>query len=1072
MKLSTVFSLLIVVAVLAVAQTPSASVVGRVTDASGAVVPGAAIEVKNLDTNISQRTTSNQAGDYTVPYLNPGRYSLEAKAEGFRTYQRAEFTLAVEQILRVDIPLEIGASSQSVTIIETVTALNTETSARGEVTTNREIAEIPLDSRNFSDLAYLTGGVVPKGDGGDGSYAIGGGRADNTGFLVDGMNNTQRRNTGAVINPPIEGVQEFKVMTSGFSAEYGRFAGGMLTVVTKSGTNQPRGSLYEFIRNDMWDARNFFDIDKSKLRRNQFGATLTGPVLFPKLYNGRDRTFFLVTWESLRLTEGKTQRGIVPLPEMLNGDFSHATDAYGQPLQIIDPLNKKKPFPGNQIPPARLDPVALKLAAYYPKPNLVGPNNYAAQGNATTSWNNIGIKVDHQLTTKDRVTLSTFWRPNSSYDPLVSSRSPIPLFGLVNDTLDLLSGVRYLRSFTPTLFFEANASFSRKTNNQRWPLSGQKDWAAEAGFVGGTSNPIARGLPQVDASGYILLGPAYDYPKIWSFNNYQYSGAATWIHGRHGIKFGGDFLRMQYFSRQYGDTRGRLTFLGRYTNEPMADLVLGYLNKSSRQLDAAGPYHLISNYSGYVQDDFKITPTLTLNLGIRYELMQPPREKFGAWSMFIPELGKIVIAGKGTLSDFDQRIQASGMSQYVTMASDAGLPETIIRPNYRNFAPRVGFAWRPFGGTRTVIRSGYGIFYGSSSLYRMDEYSDTYPFSINESYSSSSSNPLLLTVSNAYPEGRRKVGGVTSTNGQPRDPQSQYLQAWNLTIEREFARDTVLEVAYAGSKGTHLQRRYDYNQAFRSLGKLPDGTFPKLFPAFSSINIIADGSNSNYNAGSITVRRHLSEQLFVRASYTYSKSIDESSNTGGTIQYNFPAAQDSRNLKGERGRSDFDMGHVFAASFVWQPKISQNVLARGWQIAGTSTIYTGPPFTPKVANYSFDNGEASRPDRIAKGTLSNPSADLWFDRTAFPVVPLGAYRFGSAGRNILDGPGTFNVNTSLSRRFHFTESKALQVRMESFNLPNRTNLNLPENRVDIKSGGTISRAKDGRVLQLGLRVEF
>lgn len=1071
---STAFAVLSLCTILH-SQTPSASVVGRVTDSTGAVIPGVAIKITNLDTNISQKGTSNEVGEYTIPYLNPGRYSLEATNAGFRTFKHAEFTLAVDQALRLDIPLEVGATTESVTVTDTPPVLNTESGTRGQVITKEEIADIPLDSRNFSDLAYLTGGVIPKGDGGDGSYAVNGGRADNTGFLVDGMNNTQRRNTGAVINPPLEGVQEFKMITSGFSAEYGRYAGGVLTVVTKSGSNRFRGSLYEFLRNDMWDAVGYFDVEKAKLRRNQFGSTLSGPVYIPKLYNGRDRTFFMVTWESLRLVDGKTQRGIVPLPEMLQGDFSKATDAFGRLQRINDPLANRTPFPNNQIPTSRLNPVSSKLAAYYPAPNLAGgANNYISQGNLTQSYNNLGIKVDHQLSQQDRLTFSTFWRPNRNHDPVVNSRSPIPIFGLSNNTLDLLSYARYLRTLTPSMFLEVSASFSRKTNNQRWPLSDERDWAAEAGFVGGTENPVARGLPQVDASGYIPLGPAYDYPKIWSFNNYQYTATNTWIRGKHNIKFGGDFLRMQYFSRQYGDTRGRISFLGRFTGNPMADLVLGWPQSTRRQLDAAGPYHLISNYSGFIQDDFKISSSLTLNLGLRYELMKPPKEKFGAWSMFVPSLGKIVIAGRGNIPDFDQRIQSTGaLAQYITMASDAGLPPTIRKSDYTDFGPRFGFAWRPFGRKTTVLRGGYGIFYGSSSLYRMDEYSDTYPFSINESYSANSNNPLLLTMSDPYPIARRSVGGVTSTSGQNASLQSQYLQSWNLTVEKEFGRGTVLEVAYAGSKGTHLPRRFDMNQQIRDLDyRAATGTFPRPFPVFSTINIINDGSNSIYNSGAVTIRRRFNKQFFVRATYTFAKSIDESSNTGGTIQYNFPVAQDSANLKGERGRSDFDIGHTFAASFILQPNFSRHLLARNWQIAGTSTAYTGPPFTPKVANFNYLNGEASRPDRIAKGSLDTPTVDQWFDRTAFPVVPIGSFRFGTSGRNILDGPGTFNLNASLSRRFRVDEGKILQFRLESFNTPNHPNFNLPENRVDIISGGTISRVRSNRNLQVGLRFEF
>jgi outer membrane receptor protein involved in Fe transport len=1057
----------------AAAQNPSATVVGRVTDPSGAVIPGVAIQATNVDTNIPQKGLSNEVGDFTIPYLRPGRYTLEARIEGFRAYRRAEFTLAIDQVLRIDIPLELGATAEAVTVSDTPPALNTETAVRGEIATDKEITEIPLDGRNFTDLAYLTGGVLPKGDGGDGSFAVNGGRADNFGFVLDGVNNTQRRNTGAVIHPPLEGVQEFKLITSGFNAEYGRYAGGMMSVVTKSGGNGFHGSLYEFLRNDVFDALSYFDVEKSKLRRHQFGATVSGRVFLPKLYDGRDRTFFLVTWESLRLVDGKSQRGIVPFPEMLNGDFSRVTDALGRPLALNDPFAvPRAPFPNNQIPASRLDPVSLKMAAYFPKPNLAaGVNNFISQGNATTSNNNFGVKLDHRLSAADLLTLSVFWRPNAVWDPVASSRSPLPIFGSRNNTLDLLSYVGYVRPIGPSWLLDVKASFSRKTNNQRWPYGADRDWAAEIGFPGGTTNPVSRGLPQFEATGYILLGPAYDLPKVWVFNNYQYSGAITKIHAGHTLKFGGDFLRMQYFSRNYGDTRGRLTFNGRFTSSTMADMLLGWPSSSRRQLDAAGPYHLISNYSAYVQDDWKISPSLTLNLGLRYELMKPPREKFGAWSMFIQDLSKVVIAGHGNLSaeEFNRRL-AIVPAQYVTSAADAGLPLSITSPDYTNFGPRGGFAWRMFGDTRTVLRGGYGIFYGSSSLYRMDDYADTYPFSINETYSVSGSNPTLVTASNPFPDVRRNApGGVTSTYGQQSTrPHSQYLQAWNLTFERELAKGAVLEVAYAGSKGTHLQRRYDINQPYREL----ELRQLRPYTGFTAIQIISDGSNSIYSSGSVTIRRRFSRQLQVRGTYTFAKSIDESSNTGGTIQYNFATAQDSRNLKGERGRSDFDTGHSFAGLLSWEPNFSRHPLLRNWRISATSTIYTGPPFTPRLGSFDYTAGGASRPDRIGKGALPNPTVDQWFDRTMFPAVPLGSYRFGTSGRNILDGPGTVNINAGLSRRFRWSESGAVQFRFESQNLPNHPNFNLPETRVDIISGGTITRAKNNRMLTLGLRVEF
>jgi outer membrane receptor protein involved in Fe transport len=1072
MKTYALVFLFLLAAITAAAQTPSAGVTGRVTDANGAVIAGATIKVTNLDTNISQQTVTNELGDFVLPYLQPANHSLEAGATGFRVYKRASFRLEVSQTLRIDIRLEVGTATETVNITDAPTALNTETGTRGEVTSAAEIAELPLDGRNFSDLALLTGGVIPRGDGGDGSFAVNGGRADNAGFLLDGMNNTQRRNTNVVINPPIESIQEFKTLTSAFSAEYGRYAGGILTAVTKSGTNKLRGALYEFMRNDVFDAKGYFDPSRLKLRRHQFGANVSGPVRIPKIYNGRNRTFFLFSWDSLRQIEGNAERVLIPTPEMLRGDFSKATNATGQPQVITDTVNRV-PFANNQIPANRFDPVAVRLARYFPAPNLTsGPFNYVTQGNLENSFDSFSAKLDHSLNDKARLTAGAFWRTRDTFNPIVSSRSPLPYFGSANTPNEVLTYMRYLHTFTPTMYLEASANYSRRDNREVWPYSGDSDdWAKETGFTGGTNNPVAAGPPYIIMTGYMPLGPANDIPKIWAFNNYQYSGVVTWIRGAHSFKFGGDFLRMQYFSRSYGDTRGRVNFLGRFSGHPVADFMLGWIDSSRRQLDATGPYDLISNYAGFAQDDWKVSRNLTLNLGVRYDLMKPPKEKFGALAQFIPALGKIVVAGTGQYSeaDFNARIAAANLTQFVVKAADVGLPETIVRVDYNNFAPRLGFAWRMFGNSKMVLRGGYGIFYGSSSLYRMDEYTDTYPFGVTETFSRVTTDPRRLTLSAPFPTDRRAFSGVTSTFGQESDsPANQYIQSWNLTLEREVGRGTVVEVAYAGSKGTHLQRRYDLNQA----GRTQANSTIRPFPAFGSINIINDGSNSIYNSGAVTIRRRLSKQFFVRSSYTYAKSIDESSNTGGTIAFNFSQAQDSRNLKLERGRSDFDIGHTFAGSFVWAPSWSKHWLAKDWQLSGTSTIYSGQPFTPRVATVNFANGEATRPDRLRKGEVENPTVDRWYDRSAFVPVPTGAYRFGNSGRNILDGPGTVIINTSLSRRFRFGEGKAIQYRVEAFNLPNHPNFLLPENNVDVPTAGTIRRARNSRNLQMALRLEF
>ncbi len=1047
------------------AQAPSASVTGRITDASGAVIPGVSVKVANVATNQTRAGLSNAAGDYNLLYLPPGRYTLEADAKGFATHKQAAFSLDLDQEQRIDIRLEVGTTGQTITVAETPESLNTENGSRGDVTSNAELTELPLNGRNYTDLSFLTGGVVAKSDNTDGQFSVNGARADNVGFLIDGMNNTQRRNTTVMVTPPLEGVQEFKVITSGFAAEYGRYAGGLVSMVTRSGGNQVRGSLYEFLRNNAFDARNFFDATKSKLILNQFGATVNGPVVLPKIYHGKDKTFFLFSWETLRSVSGITARGVVPDPQMLSGDFTGARTAAGKPQTIIDPLAGNTAFAGNKIPASRLDPVSRAIDAYYPKPNVSGNvNNYISQGNSGTNAPKFNTKVDHAIGANDRLTFSALWNNTAAVAPFITNRSPVIPFGTTNDTFGLLAGIRYIHIFSPSLFNEASVNFSRSTLRQL-PTASDHDWSAEAGFLGATKNPLDLGLPYITVSGYIDLGQPYDLPKTWSYNNFQYADGVTWIHGLHTVKFGGDLLHFQYFNHDYSDLRGRMTFLGRFTNDPMADLVLGYAQTSRRLTQVGSEYHLVSNYSGFVQDNFKATPRLTLNVGLRYELLKQPVEKYNALAMFVPSLGKLVVAGRGLLSqtDYDSAIQSTGVAPYITTTDAAGLPRSVVKTNYADFAPRFGFAWRPFGN-RTVIRGGYGIFYGTDSLYRYSGFSNTFPFTNTLTFTATSSAPLGLTVSNPFPAAKAKNSGVTSTNGMLADSPSQYLQSWNATIERDLGAGTVVELAFAGSKGTHLPIRYNVNQQTPVPGV---GLAAKPFPVFSTVTIIDDSSNSIYNSGTVTVRRRLSRQLFVRATYVYGKSIDRSSNTAGVL-----AAQNAFNLGAERGRSDFDVGHSFLASFIFAPKLSNYYALRDWQLSGSMTAYTGLPFNPQVANFDLTTGGASRPDRIGSGKLDNPTPDQWFNRSAFPVVPAGAFRFGDSGRNVIDGPGTFVLNTGVSRRFRFTETRAVQFRAEGFNLTNRANFGLPNPQVDVLSGGTITTAKAPRQLQLGLRLEF
>ena len=485
------------------AQTPSATVVGRVTDATGAVIPNAQVQIVNLDTNIQQQATSNAAGEYTAPYIQPGRYSLEAKAEGFRVYRRPELTLAIDQSIRIDIELQVGATTESITVEASVPVLNTENGSRGDVTTTAEINEMPLAGRNFSRSRVCSPAAsFPKAKTATAAFAINGARADNTGFLLDGMNNTQRRNTGSMVSPPLEGVQEFKMITSGFAAEHGRYAGGVLSVVLKSGGNRFRGS-----RSTSTSAmtssmrRNFFDLEKSKLRRNQFGATASGPVILPKLYNGRNRTFFLASWESLRQIIRRQDA---------RGNRASARDAEGR-LLPCNGCERQAAHPHRHhdtpaVPRQSDSRVAVRSGrseygvVFTRQPNLNDPlNNYISQANSTSNWDNFTVKIDHNLSDRDQLSGRVLWRPTKSSDPF--TRSIIPGFGTTSNNFELLSGLRYTRTLTPMVIMEFNASFSRKTINQGFPGNDQTDWAGLYGFHGGTTQSRRGGTAAIGHHG-------------------------------------------------------------------------------------------------------------------------------------------------------------------------------------------------------------------------------------------------------------------------------------------------------------------------------------------------------------------------------------------------------------------------------------------------------------------------------------------------------------------------------------------------------------------------------------------
>lgn len=1057
----------------ALAQTPTATLVGRITDASHASIAGAAVRVRNLETNELRSVQSQNEGEFTVADLRPGFYEVTVEKQGFKTVREGSIELQVGQTARLDLMLEIGSTTQSVEVTATAPALNTENATRGDVIAPNEITEMPLNGRDFNDLAFLVAGVQPAEQSAKGSpYVVNGARADASNVTIDGLNDFNPRDAGAQARPPLDSLQEFKLQTSGFSAEYGRLAGGVVTMALKSGGNQLHGSVFEFVRNDLFDARSFFDAGNSELRRNQFGATVSGPVSIPRLYHGQDRTFFVVSWESERQVSGSSNLGVVPSLLERQGDFSQSFDATGKLIPLKDPLASGSCtatiatacFPGNKIPSSRFSAAALQAMSYYPLPNLTGANNERSYAVAADSWDNFLFKVDQRIGQKDTFAVRMMTRWETSTNPF--SGSTTGTFPSTTDTTQELLGVSETRLFTPGLINEFRAGVTRTLNDELSAFSGT-NWASRFGIPGTTNDPAFEGFPKFSITGFEGLGDSTSNPIHYVVNNWNVNDGLTWIHGRHSLRIGGDILRVQYYQPTNSNFNGTFTFNGKITGDGFGDFLLGLPSSTSRKIGTVTNHIFSVNYAGYVQDDFKILPSLTLNLGLRYELQMPAYEQAGQITNFVPALDKVVLGGTATVPNVAATLATAGLTNYVTTRDAAGLPRALVYPNYDNFAPRLGMAWRPFGNNRTVVRGGYGVFYTGSRLSAMrTDLTGGFPYALSQSFTGSTSSPNL-SLANPFPDSLAKLSGTTTTSGWELNAPSPYVQSWNLTIEREVGRDVVIEASYTGSKGTHLGRKYDLNQEIRT----PSVT-TRPYGGYGDIEYYSFSQNSSYNAGTITVRKRISNGLFFRANYTYGKSIDTNSGLNYAGAGGYQGAQDSSDLKAERGLSDFDARHVFSMNFAYLLPFRRFAPIRGWQLAGSGIARSGQPFTPQYSGPNNDIAQATRPDRLLNGSMPDPSPNLWFNLAAFQAVPDSAYRYGNSGRNILEGPGSATINFSLSKQFHISERFKAQFRWETFNVLNRANFQQPSDTLDKSNAGTITSAAPGRQMQLGLRCSF
>ncbi|MGA3187191.1 MAG: carboxypeptidase regulatory-like domain-containing protein [Bryobacteraceae bacterium] len=1023
------------------AQTVRGSIEGTVTDATQHALTAVPVTVVNEETGERRSAVTNSRGEFTVAALLPGRYRIEAEAKGFTKYGNI-VTLDVDQELRLDISLRVGGDSVEVTAAP---ELVREDSALGGVIENRLIVGLPLDGRNFYDLSLLLPGVVPPAQGSAGSVRgaftvnVNGAREDSNMFLLDGAYNADPKLNGVGVTSPVDAIWEFQVATSTYDTSFGRNAGGQINVVTRSGGNQVHGTAYEFFSNGAMDGSNFFAAagqPAPAFQRNQFGATLGGPIK-------KNRTFFFADYEGTRLNQGEPLVTNVPTALERVGNFSQsATPAY-------DPLTGA-PIPGGIVPSYYLNPIGVAIAALYPLPDRNVPGaNYVSSPSQLDNLNRFDVRADHAISHADNLFYRYSFEDDKFFDPFGGAGySAVPNYGLSIPSRWQNTTLGETHTFSPSLINEVRIGFNRVSNGDYQQNQGVSI-NHELGLPELSTNPRDWGLSLISVNGYSPLGDEYTSPEHGTTNTYQIGDNATWIRGRHLVKFGFDSRILQQNAYRDVESRGFIDFTGELIGNSLEELLLGAPTESGGAT-LNNPEHLRTHsYNFFVNDTWRVRPDLTVTLGLRYEYNSPGVDAQNRANVYDPAQGALVPVGVD------------------------GFPRSGYNPDYTNFAPQIGLAWSPGASRKTVIRAAYGIHYDQSSLaiseglyFSAPYYNFNVYYPIQGVYNLSLSNPFPSDFPLPYP---------ASATAFERNLRTPYIQQWNFGIQRQLGKARVAEIDYVGSKGTRLIDSRNINQAMPSTN--PEALPPN--PNFADVDIIESNANSIYHSLQAKFEQRLTKGLSALASYTYSKSIDDASGFFSTTgDPNFP--QNSYDLSAERGRSDFDIRQRFTLSYAYDlPIATGHRWLGGWQTFGVLTFQTGQPFTVMLvedddnSNTGFSQlgyGANNRPDVVGNPHVANPSAQEWFNTAAFAVAPYGT--FGNAGRNILSGPGLATVDVSLVKNTRATERLNVQFRAEFFNVVNHTNFNLPDNFLGDTTFGQVTSAQDPRRVQLALKFLF
>jgi hypothetical protein len=1056
------------------AQTNTGEIEGSVHDALGGAVPGAAVRITQVASGLARDRISDGAGRFLFPELPVGEFLLSVELAGFKKVTQGPIRLNVGQRLTFPIVLQVGGLTDAITVSAAAGLLNTANAERGDVIDNRQVAQLPLNGRQFLQLAQLTDGIaIPPGGtrgaalGQTGSLpAVYGQRSGHNIYLLDGVKVTDEFFNNLVVSPSIDAIQEFKIQKTMYPAEFGGKASALINVVTKSGSNALRGTALEFFRSGTLDARNYFD-DPAKpvppLTQHQFGANLGGPMVL-------NRSFFFLSYEGQRIDRSVTQTFSVPTNPLRAGDFT------GQ-AALCDPLTRNAAgctlFVGNRIPVKRLDPVAAALLARVPNPTSDGPvQNLLAVEREVNPMDQFTVRLDQRVADDDAL-YGRFTAYGVTDDqPFGTStlnETLVPGFGRQVSTRSRNLALGYTHAFTPHVLNEVRFGYLGVGGGQVSPNQGV-NVAALSGLQGVTTDPRDVGYPQVSFAGqFSTIGDPTSFVSRED-RSYELYDNVLVDRGSHRFKFGGYLFRLEFNPVNPNAARGAFTFNGQWTGNAFADFLLGYPSAGQVGIGRADEHGRSSWFHAYAQDDWKPRSNLTINYGLRYEIngqMHDDDNRLSSIDLTVPG-GRFVIASDeaGHISPSATPLLSQIPIPYVT-SQDAGWTSGLLRPSYRRFAPRLGVVWTVGDDGRTVVNAGFGVFLNQWAYSVQQALASTLPFVFAKTVNAAADalQPTFTTENMLLADANGTVGGSTMNH----DFRTEYAKNWSLSVQRQLTSTTMVEASILRSTIVGADSSTVLNVPTPGPGPIgPRRPVPQL----ANITAIRWDGYSIFNGLALRAEQRLSHGLAFSGSYTWSKAIDDASDPGATSsETNLP--QDVRNMAAERASASFDHRHRVVGNVTWALPQVGGAIGSNWRVNAIMNLQSGAPFTVNLGTdrANIGSGPAQRPDVSGDPNVGGAAiAGQWFNTNVFSLP--APFSFGNSGRNAVWAPGYADVDAGLQKDLVFSRGARLELRWEIFNVFNRVNFDVPNRVYGTPNFGRIFSAQPARQMQFGVKIVF